>query len=111
MLVDLHGQHEAQSLLRPSTQRDLLDAFGDADAERDRVRAAFAAAQAARAREADLTTKRDDVRKRADYLRHVAKEIREAAPKAGEDEALAAEVKRLSNVEELTKVSSQLAEI
>src|SRR5882724_12124311 len=64
-----------------------------------------------RAREADLTTKRDDVRKRADYLRHVAKEIREAAPKAGEDEALAAEVKRLSNVEELTKVSSQLAEI
>ena len=29
-LVDLHGQHEAQSLLKPAAQRDILDAFGDA---------------------------------------------------------------------------------
>lgn len=111
ILVDLHGQHEAQSLLRPATQRDLLDAFGEALAERDRVRVAHQAAQAARQRELALTTQRDDVRKRADYLRHVAKEIRDAAPKPGEDESLAAEVKRLGNVEELTKVGSQLAEL
>ncbi|MDY7103503.1 MAG: DNA repair protein RecN [Actinomycetota bacterium] len=30
-LVDLHGQHAHQSLLRPAAQRDLLDAFGAVD--------------------------------------------------------------------------------
>ena len=44
MLVDLHGQHEAQSLLKPTAQRDMLDAFGDAARERERVRAAFESA-------------------------------------------------------------------
>ena len=29
LLVDIHGQHAHQSLLRPATQRDLLDAYGD----------------------------------------------------------------------------------
>jgi DNA repair protein RecN (Recombination protein N) len=30
-LVDIHGQHQHQSLLRPATQRELLDAYGDLD--------------------------------------------------------------------------------
>ena len=30
-LVDLHGQHAHQSLLRPSVQREALDRFGDID--------------------------------------------------------------------------------
>jgi DNA repair protein RecN (Recombination protein N) len=32
-LVDLHGQHEHQSLLSPGVQRDALDAFGEIDLE------------------------------------------------------------------------------
>ena len=38
LLVDLHGQHETQSLLRVDTQRDLLDAFAAAEVERVAVR-------------------------------------------------------------------------
>src|SRR5207247_1507811 len=38
LLVDLHGQHETQSLLQPDTQRDILDAYADADVERVAVR-------------------------------------------------------------------------
>src|SRR5439155_3499141 len=38
LLVDLHGQHETQSLLRPDAQRDMLDAFAGADVERAAVR-------------------------------------------------------------------------
>src|SRR5262249_47212350 len=34
ILVDLHGQHETQSLLRADAQRDILDAFGHAEGER-----------------------------------------------------------------------------
>src|SRR3989441_637324 len=34
LLVDLHGQHETQSLLKPDAQRDILDAYSDAAVER-----------------------------------------------------------------------------
>ena len=36
MLVDLHGQHETQSLLHPEAQRKILDAFAHAEADTDR---------------------------------------------------------------------------
>src|SRR5437867_7581439 len=38
LLVDLHGQQETQSLLRPDAQRDILDAYADADHARVAVR-------------------------------------------------------------------------
>src|SRR4051812_41502572 len=34
LLIDLHGQHETQSLLHADAQRDILDAFAHSDAER-----------------------------------------------------------------------------
>ncbi len=108
-LVDLHGQHEAQSLLKPAAQRDILDAFGEADAERRRVRVGFDTADELRQREADLTRRRDDIRKRADYLRHVVKEIAAAQPRPGEEESLEAEARRLSHAEELTRLVERLA--
>ena len=37
-LVDLHGQHEHQVLLDPAAHLDVLDAFANADAERERGR-------------------------------------------------------------------------
>src|SRR5262249_8404921 len=42
ILVDLHGQHETQSLLRADAQRDILDAFADAEGEREAVADAHA---------------------------------------------------------------------
>src|SRR5262245_53371131 len=110
-LVDLHGQHEAQSLLKPQAQRDMLDAFGGADAERRRVRVGFDTADELRQREAELTRRRDDIRKRADYLRHVVKEIGGAKLKPGEDDSLEAESKRLTHAEELTRLAEKLAEL
>ncbi len=108
LLVDLHGQHEAQSLLKPAEQRDILDAFGDAAAERAGVEQAYAEAAALREQERQLAQKLDEIKRRADYLRHVAQEITAAQPKVGEDEQLAVEAKRLSNVEELTRLAQQL---
>ncbi|MGA9836867.1 MAG: AAA family ATPase, partial [Gemmatimonadaceae bacterium] len=43
MLVNLHGQHEAQSLLDEGSQRAILDAFGDAASDAAAVAEAFAA--------------------------------------------------------------------
>src|SRR6266481_2883670 len=94
LLVDLHGQHETQSLLRPDAQRDMLDAYADADVERVAVRDAHARLKELETREAELTTRQEDVRRKADYLRHVLQEIERAKPKLGEDEALDVEAKR-----------------
>ena len=61
--------------------------------------------------EAELNQRRDDVLRRADYLRHVVSEIEDTNPKPGEDESLAIEARRLANVEQLTRMSEQLAEL
>ena len=110
LLVDLHGQHETQSLLRADAQRDMLDAYADADVERVAVRDAHARLKDLSQREAELTERQADVRRKADYLRHVLQEIERAKPKVGEDEALDIESKRLSHAEELGRLARELEE-
>jgi len=108
LLVDLHGQHETQSLLRAETQRDLLDAWSDAEVERTAARDAHERWQNLVAREQDLAAKQDDVRRKADYLRHVVDEISVAAPKVGEDESLAASAQLLAHAEERGRLGRDL---
>jgi len=110
LLVDLHGQHETQSLLRPDAQRDMLDAYADAEVERVAVRDAHSRLKALESREVELTTRQADVRRKADYLRHVLQEIERAKPKLGEDEALDVEAKRLAHAEELGRLARELEE-
>ncbi|MGH7520802.1 MAG: DNA repair protein RecN [Gemmatimonadales bacterium] len=111
LLVDLHGQHETQSLLRPDAQRDMLDAYADADVERVAVRDAYARLKELEQRESELTERQADVRKKADYLRHVLLEIERAKPKVGEDDALEIESKRLAHAEELGRLARELEEV
>ena len=109
-LVDLHGQHETQSLVRGDAQAEILDAYADAQVERTAVRDAYARWQGAVARETELRGKQEEVRRKADYLRHVVEEIAKAAPRVGEDEALEIEAKRLANAEELGRLARELEE-
>src|SRR5436190_1067910 len=111
LLVDLHGQHETQSLLRPEAQRDMLDAYADADVERVAVRDAHGRLKELEQREAQLAERQAEVRKKADYLRHVLQEIERAKPKVGEDEALEVEAKRLAHAEELGHLARDLEEV
>lgn len=108
LLVDLHGQHETQSLLRPDTQRDLLDAFAGAAVERVAVRDAHERLRALTERESTLRDRQEAARRKADYLRHVTEEIARAAPKVGEDEALEAEARRLAHADELGRLAREL---
>ena len=110
LLVDLHGQHETQSLLRPDAQRDILDAYADAAVERTAVRDAYDRLRELERREAELMARREDVRRKADYLRHVVGEIERAAPQVGEGEALDVEAKRLGHADELGRLSRELGQ-
>ncbi|MEE8133635.1 MAG: DNA repair protein RecN [Gemmatimonadales bacterium] len=110
-LVDLHGQHEAQSLLKATVQRDILDAFAQGNVQRNRVRTAYRLVVDLRDRESELQTRRDDIRRRADYLRHVVDEIETANLRPGEDTALDVEAGRLGNAEELIELAARLIEL
>ena len=111
LLVDLHGQHETQSLLHEDAQRAILDAFSGAADEVVRVAGAWDAREALRAEREDLQVRRAEARRRADYLRHVAEEVRSAAPKHGELERLEGEARRLGHAEELARTAQELADL
>src|SRR5881396_1679629 len=101
-LVEGHGQHEHQRLLEPARQLELLDRFADAEELLDRVADLFAKYRVARA-EAERTraTERDRVQ-REDLLRFQLSELDGARLRAGEEEELRTERRRLQYAERLT---------
>ncbi|MBM3497760.1 MAG: DNA repair protein RecN [Armatimonadetes bacterium] len=102
-LVDIHGQHEHQALIRDENHLQFLDGYAGPDAlsvreEYARTFEELRAAQAARDRLAAAA--RDRLRE-VDLLRFQAEEIRSAALTPGEEEELLATRERLSNLERL----------
>lgn len=108
-LVNLHGQHEAQALLDTDSQRRILDLFAGAAEQAARVRAGHEALSALRREIHDLTRRRAEAEKRADYLRHVVREIEDARLVEGEDVKLEDEARRLENADELRTLASAAA--
>jgi len=109
LLVNLHGQHEAQTLLDGDAQRRILDAFAGATQQAAGVRDSYAALATARRDIADLRRRRADAEKRADYLRHVVSEIEGAKLVEGEDVRLEDEARRLENAEELRELATGIS--
>jgi DNA repair protein RecN (Recombination protein N) len=107
-LVDLHGQHEHQALLRSEEQRRILDAFAGRSHEAAEVKRLHMALVKTRE---DLSTR--DARSRelaaqADFLRFQLGEIEAAKLEAEEEEALEAEARRLEHARELTEGATRL---
>jgi DNA repair protein RecN (Recombination protein N) len=110
-LVSLHGQHEAQTLLDEESQRAIVDAYAAATAIAARVRAAHEDVLAIAREIQSLTTRKADAERRADYLRHLVREIDEAQLEAGEDVTLEEEARRLEHAEELKSLADGMAGI
>jgi DNA repair protein RecN (Recombination protein N) len=111
LLVDLHGQHESESLLHADAQREILDAFSDAAGQRAALFEAHTALSLLRDEEAALLAQRDEARKRADYLRHVVQEIDAVRLQPGEDDALDSEARRLGHASTLGEQARRLADL
>lgn len=108
LLVDLHGQHEHQSLLRIDTHGAMLDDFGGLDG----IVAEF---QGARKKLRDTASELDDLRRRErqlaekrEFYEFQISEIDAAAPRAGEEEELGRELKILENAERLFAITGNL---
>ncbi|HXG69241.1 MAG TPA: DNA repair protein RecN [Gemmatimonadaceae bacterium] len=109
-LVNLHGQHDAQSLLDGESQRRILDAFGGALGQAETVRSTHAALESVRHEIRTLSSRRAEAERRADYLRHVAREIEDARLSAGEDARLEDEARVLENADELRALANALSD-
>src|SRR6058998_1937710 len=83
-LLDIHGQHEQQTLLDNSSQLALIDAFADSKTLASKTRNLFTAAQQAEAELAELAA--DHARKveRLDLLAFQSDEIQKIDPKIDE---------------------------
>lgn len=110
-LVDLHGQHEHQTLLRADEQRAVLDGFAgalellsDVEARHREVASLEAAREAAEARRRELEA-------RADFVRFQWEEIRSAALDPEADVLLGEELLRLEHGEELLEGARGLADL
>jgi DNA repair protein RecN (Recombination protein N) len=108
MLVDLHGQHEGQTLLKRDEQRAILDAYAGNQAAAERMRTAHAEVVAVQRELETLEARRREAAQRADYLRFQADEIEKANLRPGEEDELEDEARRLTHSEELTSLSAGL---
>jgi len=102
-LVDLHGQHEHQTLLKPRDQRAILDSFGGGEETVARVSWLYARLQELRTALEEREERRRDVESRADFLRFQLAEVDDADPAPGEDDALTAEIGRHEHSEDLVQ--------
>ncbi|MSR35821.1 MAG: DNA repair protein RecN [Gemmatimonadetes bacterium] len=109
-LVDLHGQHEHQALLRPDEQRRVLDAFAGATAVATEVEERFAERTRLTRELDEAQARRRELEARADYLRFQRDEIGDASLEAGDDVAIDDEARRLEHAGELAAETGALHE-
>jgi DNA repair protein RecN (Recombination protein N) len=106
-LVELHGQHEHQTLLDPQSHLPLVDETGGLTAHLEAVATSWAAMR-------ELQEQRDRARMdgrekaaRLDLIAFQLGEIEKASPKSGEDEELAASKQILVNAERIQRLCEE----
>jgi DNA repair protein RecN (Recombination protein N) len=97
LLIDIHGQHEFQSLVRPAAQRELLDASGGLEALASEVAGLQRVWLTLLNRTLDLESRARDREGRLDLLGFQLRELAALDLKPGELAALADERSRLAN--------------
>src|SRR5438093_1066861 len=103
ILVDLHGQHQQQTLLHALNHRDLLDRHAGLDGELDDMAGAAQKLAAATARLLSLREGAQRLLQRTDALRYLIDEVVTVAPRPGERESLRAEREILRNAETILR--------
>ncbi len=100
-LVDIHGQHEHQSLMRVTEHRRFLDSFAGLHERVSAFTTLYADLVAKRKRLAELDADDAGRAQKIEMLTFAIKEIADAKLKAGEDKALDDEETKLSSFEKL----------
>lgn len=99
LLIDIHGQHEHQSLLYPSKHLEILDTYGKSRTGnlKKELAETYQAYQKLRAALQEASGDAESRLREADFLQFEIEEIENAALKEGEEETLTEQYRRYSN--------------
>ncbi|MFH1213376.1 MAG: DNA repair protein RecN, partial [Candidatus Neomarinimicrobiota bacterium] len=109
LLVDLHGQHDHQSLLNPETHIQFLDGFGDYDELLAEVARQFDVLKLLHDRQNLLEQQLRLNREKRELWEFQLQEIQKIAPQANEYEDLLQEKTILENAEKIQQLSAGLS--
>ncbi|NNE46717.1 MAG: DNA repair protein RecN [Rhodothermales bacterium] len=109
-LIDLHGQHEHQSLLRTETHVDLLDNFGNLSDTLDEYSRAFKKAQNVSNELERMSRRKGVLAERRELFEYQIAEIDRVGPVADEEAKLQREQEVLENTERLSELAARLHE-
>ncbi len=107
-LIDLHGQHEHQSLLRTETHLELLDNFGGLGGLREAYTRCYEVLDGLIRERDGLAARERELQQQRELYAFQIEEIDRVDPQDGEEEALEAERRVLENAEYLFEVTEQL---
>jgi len=110
-LVDFHGQHEQQSLLRVETHGRLLDNVGGLEALREQYSAAYERLRAALQELQQLCAQEHELREKQEWLRVRLQEIAAIDPQPGEEAVLETELRLSEHAERLYALATQAYEL
>jgi DNA repair protein RecN (Recombination protein N) len=105
-LVDIHGQHEHQSLMKKEAQRHLLDAFAQNDTVLQATKQAWQHWKKLHERIQYLSTQSQQYHERLDLLKFQAQELASLELQADEIAQLDEELSRLANAEQLRSTAA-----
>jgi DNA repair protein RecN (Recombination protein N) len=111
VLLDMHGQHQHQSLLYEERHLDYLDAFGHLETLRGQVSQLFSDYHRTKKQMDDLIQKEQLTREKIDLYQFQLKEITDAGLQAGQEEELEKEKFILENTEKLFANANQAYEL
>ncbi|WP_375307372.1 DNA repair protein RecN [Bradyrhizobium sp. A11] len=106
-LVEIHGQHDERALVDAATHRRLLDAFAGLEKDVAAVETLWDARRTANTALEEHRAGMERAAREADYLRHASAELKQLAPKDGEETSLA---HRRSTMMQGEKIASDLRE-
>jgi DNA repair protein RecN (Recombination protein N) len=110
-LVDIHGQHEHQTLLKQEVHRFFLDSFGKLQPILNKLSALYDELKKIQAQLTGLQEKQKELAEKYDLYNFQINEIDKSDLVAGEDAKLDEERKLLVNSEKLCETSSQILQI
>lgn len=111
LLVDLHGQHEHQSLLRTETHINYLDEFGDYDDLMIKYRKTYDDLVRTERELNSLKEREEILKEKKEICSFQIKEIDNISPEEGEEEKLNDELKILENFEKLAELTTEIYQL
>lgn len=111
ILVDLHGQHEHQSLLRTETHIDFLDNYSGNQSTLNKYRNIYYELKLKEKELKDLLAKEKIIKEKKEIYQFQLQEIETVDPQINEDESLINELNILENSEKLLQLSEELYNI